>query len=216
MDIRSDTRLPLAGKREATKAQNRAVILTAARRVFLEMGYGAATVRDIIGATNLASGTFYNYFKSKEEVFQAIRDESALAIRPVLREARRNAATAEEFIGGTFRTFFEFVAKERADEKGAVQKGEGGGNGFPRMRIDTPEVVAGFAELREDIEAAVAKGVLPALDAGYLAAAIVGVAFEIAEEMLTRDPADVEGAVTFATHTTLRGIGVCAPAAAPS
>ena len=62
----------LRGKREETKAQNRAVILDAARRVFAEMGFAAATVRDIIRATPLASGTFYNYFKSKEEVFQAI------------------------------------------------------------------------------------------------------------------------------------------------
>ncbi|MDE3115692.1 MAG: helix-turn-helix transcriptional regulator, partial [Pseudomonadota bacterium] len=67
-----------AGKREQTKAQNRHIILQAAHQVFAELGYGATTVRDIIRATPLASGTFYNYFKSKEEVFQAIQDESAL------------------------------------------------------------------------------------------------------------------------------------------
>ena len=53
------------------------MILEAARGVFAELGYGAATVRDIIRATTLASGTFYNYFKSKEEIYQAIRDEAA-------------------------------------------------------------------------------------------------------------------------------------------
>jgi AcrR family transcriptional regulator len=69
--------LQTKGKREQTKAQNRQLILEAARNVFAELGYGATTVRDIIRATPLASGTFYNYFKSKEEVFQAIHDESA-------------------------------------------------------------------------------------------------------------------------------------------
>src|SRR5580693_8437927 len=83
-------------RRELTKIQNRQVILTAARQVFAEMGFGAATVRDIIRATPLASGTFYNYFKSKEEVYQAIRDEVALAIRPYLREERVRAATVED------------------------------------------------------------------------------------------------------------------------
>src|ERR1700741_2741139 len=98
------------GKREQTKAQNRQMILDAARGVFAELGYGAATVRDIIRATPLASGTFYNYFKSKEEIYQAIRDEVALAIRPRLRDERRQARSVEEFITNTFRTFFEFIA----------------------------------------------------------------------------------------------------------
>ena len=126
-----------SSKRELTKAQNRGLILDAARRVFNEIGYSAATVRDIIGATALASGTFYNYFKSKEEVYQAIRDASALAVRPRLREARRAATTAEEFVAATFRTFFEFSARERT--------GEGAnGKAFPRMRLDTPGGRGGF------------------------------------------------------------------------
>jgi AcrR family transcriptional regulator len=78
-----------AGRRELTKAQNRETILAAARQVFAQLGLATATVRDVIRATPLASGTFYNYFKSKEEVYQALRDEVALAVRPRLREARR-------------------------------------------------------------------------------------------------------------------------------
>src|ERR1700733_15407638 len=96
------------GKREQTKAQNRQMILEAARGVFADLGYGATTVRDIIRATSLASGTFYNYFQSKEEVFQAIHDESALRIRPRLREERAEAGSIDEFISGMFRTFLEY------------------------------------------------------------------------------------------------------------
>src|SRR6185436_1007303 len=54
------------GKREQTKVQNRQAILDAARDVFGEKGYEAATVRDIIRRTGLAAGTFYNYYRSKE------------------------------------------------------------------------------------------------------------------------------------------------------
>ena len=49
------------GKRAQNQLQNRQAILTAAREVFAEVGYEAASVRDIIGRTGLASGTFYNY-----------------------------------------------------------------------------------------------------------------------------------------------------------
>jgi AcrR family transcriptional regulator len=64
------------GRREQTKQANRAAILAAARDVFAEIGYGAATVRDIVRGTDLATGTFYNYFPDKEAVFRALLDES--------------------------------------------------------------------------------------------------------------------------------------------
>ena len=133
------------GKREQTKLQNRQLIVAAARRVFAELGYGATTVRDIIRATPLASGTFYNYFKSKEEVFQAVRDEVALAIRPRLHEERMKATTVEEFIGCSFRTFFEFVADDRVNFRTIRADST-------RVRMDSPEVIAGFEELRSDLE----------------------------------------------------------------
>src|SRR5512146_2481790 len=167
-----------AGKRERTKQQNRQIILDAARQVFAEHGYGATTVRDIIRATPLASGTFYNYFQSKEEVYQAMQDETALAIRPKLREARLQAATVEEFISATFRTFFEFVLRDDVDVRTMRHNAD-----TTRMRMDTPEVVAGFDELREDIEKAIARGLFPPIDADFLMAAIVGMAFEITERM---------------------------------
>jgi AcrR family transcriptional regulator len=195
------TDLQLKGKREQTKAQNRETILEAARSVFAELGYGVTTVRDIIRATPLASGTFYNYFKSKEEVFQAIQDESALRIRPRLHAERATARTVEEFISGTFHTFLEYVASDDANFH-AIRRN----TDTLRVRMDTPEIIAGFQELREDIEAAIAKGMFPPVDADYLMAAIVGVAFEVAERMLRREIVDTTAAAEFATALFMGGI----------
>jgi Transcriptional regulator len=191
----------IQGKREQTKHQNRELILSAARTVFAEMGYGAATVRDIIRATPLASGTFYNYFKSKDEVYQAIRDEAALTIRPRLHEERMKAATVEEFIRCTFRTFFEYVASDSTTFRNLRHAAD-----TMRVRMDTPEVIAGFEELREDIEQAIAKNVFPQIDADFLMAALVGVAFEVAERLLAREPHDPAGAAEFATALFLGGV----------
>lgn len=190
-----------SGKRELTKAQNRHTILEAARQVFAELGYGATTVRDIIRATPLASGTFYNYFKSKEEVFQAIQDESALRIRPRLREERAKARTVEEFISGTFRTFFEYVASDQSNFH-AIRRN----TDTLRVRMDTAEIIAGFEELREDLEAAIAKGLFPPVDADFLMAAIVGVAFELAERMLRREILDTNAAAEFAVALFMGGV----------
>lgn len=188
------------GKREQTKVQNRELILEAARQVFAELGFGATTVRDIIRATPLASGTFYNYFKSKEEVFQAIRDDVALAIRPRLRDERVKAKTVEEFVGGSFLTFMRFVAEDSVNFRTIRHTAD-----TTRVRMDTPEVVAGFEELRVDIEKAIRDGLFPPIDADFLMAAIVGVAFEVGERMMMREVRDPVAAATFATALFLGG-----------
>src|SRR3954467_12144543 len=69
-----------AGRREQNKAENRAALLKAARSVFAEIGYGAAGVRDIVRRTDLASGTFYNYFKDKAEIFEAVVREMSVEL----------------------------------------------------------------------------------------------------------------------------------------
>ncbi len=189
------------GKREETKASNRQAIIDAARRVFAELGYGATTVRDIIRATDLASGTFYNYFKSKEEVFQALQDETALRVRPRLRAERIRARNFEEFIAGSFRTFFDFVKNDHSTFATMRRNPE-----MQRVRIDTPEVIAGFDELRTDLERAIANGVMPDTDPDLLMASIVGVAFEIANQLLARDELSVDEAAKFATALFLGGV----------
>ena len=206
MDTAAVVKAPAAprstlGKREQTKVQNRCLILEAAQRVFAELGFGATTVRDIIRATPLASGTFYNYFKSKEEVYQAIQDDVALAIRPRLREERIKAKTVEEFISSTFRTFMDFVADDQVNFRTIRHTAD-----TTRVRLDTPEVIAGFEELREDIEKAINEGVFPPIDADFLMAAIVGVAFEVGERMILRERRDPAAAATFATALLLGGI----------
>jgi AcrR family transcriptional regulator len=183
-----------SSRREQTKIQNRETILAAARQVFAQLGFATATVRDIIRATPLASGTFYNYFKSKEEVYQALRDEVALKVRPRLREARRTASSRDEFLAGSFRAFFQFVADNRGDVQPVPE----------RFRMDSAEVLAGFAELREDIAAAMARGLLPQTDVAALGAALTGVAFELAERIKAGD--DVEATTQFATALFLGGL----------
>ena len=87
----SKTEAVIAGKRATTRANNKDSILIAAREVFTEIGFGGTTVRDIIRRTGLASGTFYNYFTGKEEVFDALIADIGGRLRPRLRSVRANA-----------------------------------------------------------------------------------------------------------------------------
>src|SRR3954467_7845659 len=102
------TDVAAAGRREATKHANRSAILDAAREVFADLGYGAATVRDIVRGTDLATGTFYNYFPDKEAVFRALLEDSAKEVREVVRAARREARDVESFVRNGYRAYFGF------------------------------------------------------------------------------------------------------------
>jgi AcrR family transcriptional regulator len=52
--------------------ERRNEILDTAETLFFTKGYGKTTVNDILQAIGIAKGTFYYYFKSKEEVMDAV------------------------------------------------------------------------------------------------------------------------------------------------
>lgn len=188
------------GKREKTKAANRQAILAAARRVFAQLGYDAATVRDIIRGTDLASGTFYNYFRSKEEVYEALADDSAARFRPILRQAREAAQGFEDYLHAAFLAYFRFIVEENLTEGRPIEER------LPHVRLDTPETKAVYQEVRQSLEEAMAGGQAPSVDSDYLACACIGIAQEVGSAMLRRAPPDVEAAAAFATGLVLRGL----------
>src|SRR5260221_14465935 len=106
------------------------------------MGFEAATVRDIIRRTNLSVGAFYNYYRSKEEVFDALADDGARRFRPILHEAARHATDFESYLRAGVRAYFDFIAGEqswRADVAATEP--------LPHAR-NTPEILAVFEEVR--------------------------------------------------------------------
>ncbi|MDZ4320651.1 MAG: TetR/AcrR family transcriptional regulator, partial [Phenylobacterium sp.] len=144
--------LPI-GKRAKTKVQNRTAILDAAREVFGEIGYEPCTVRDIIRRTGLAAGTFYNYFKSKEEVFAALADDGARRFAPILKALRSQNADFEGFVRSALQAYFQFLADEHqqwADRREAEE--------HLYVHGQTPEMEAVFNEVRAAILDEIARG----------------------------------------------------------
>jgi AcrR family transcriptional regulator len=190
------------GRREATKQANRAAILDAARDVFSEIGFGAATVRDVIRRTDLAAGTFYNYFPDKESVFRALLEDAAVRARERVRAGRLAGETLEEFVREGYRAYFAFVAEDRTSFELTRRNA-----GTVRAMFGEPAVGAGIEELQVDLDLAIEQGLLPdGLDTQYLAAAMVGLGFEVGVQMLLRDPVDPESAADFATRLLLGGL----------
>lgn len=188
------------GKRERAKAANRRAILDAARRVFAQLGYEAATVRDVIRATDLAAGTFYNYFRSKEEVFEALADDGARRFRPILRAVRENANSLEDYLTRSVRAYFHFLIAEHGQEGQPINKRG------PPVHADTPEMIAVYEEVREGVADAIARGLAPQVDADYFAVACIGAAQDVGKAMLARPSPDPEAAAQFVVKLLLGGV----------
>ena len=191
-----------AGKREQTKVANRQAILDAAREVFGELGYETATVRDIIRRTGLAAGTFYNYYRSKEEVFAALVDDGARRFAPILKAIRaQSSGDFEVFVRRALLAYFDFIADERQSWTARRPPDE------PHVHIqgETPETSAVFNEVRDAMQQAIARGGHLS-DPVFMASACIAVAREIGDRMLERRPVDTKAAAEFATAMILNGL----------
>ncbi|MFI4975300.1 MAG: TetR/AcrR family transcriptional regulator [Caulobacterales bacterium] len=188
------------GKREQTKLANRQSILAAAREVFAELGYETATVRDIIRRTGLASGTFYNYYRSKEEVFAALSDDGARRFRPILHEQYLKATDFESYLRGAVRAYYDFIAAEHE-----LWRVDTPTDSLPHPR-STPEMLAVFAEVRDAFADVMERGLAPRVDLDYLATACIAIAREVGDKMLERQPVNVDAATEFCVRLILGGV----------
>lgn len=63
-------------------------VILVAQRLFLERGFTATSIQDILNSSNISKGTFYNYFSSKNECLMAMleygRDEILIQRRELL------------------------------------------------------------------------------------------------------------------------------------
>jgi len=60
---------------KAAAMERRQELISVAEQLFLKQGYEHTTVNQIIGALNLAKGTYYYHFHSKEDILIAVSDK---------------------------------------------------------------------------------------------------------------------------------------------
>lgn len=147
-----------------------AAFLDAARQVFAEKGYFNAKISDIAQAAGKSSGSFYNYYESKEELLQALLDQFSTE---VLEQSFQNRdADPEESIRAAARAYWITYRKYLAEMVGMFQ-----------MSMTDEAFAKRWREFRTIGIRAVLAGIKSAEQAGYrvgprpelLASAIVSV-----------------------------------------
>ena len=83
-----------AQNRAARRAANtREMLLVSAGKLFQEVGYVRAGIHGIVAAVNAPKGTFYNYFRSKEELASRLVDRQFEALRESLSRSTGHSAS---------------------------------------------------------------------------------------------------------------------------
>lgn len=83
-------------------SERRAEIIQAARKLFLEKDYESTTMQDMMKAVNIAKGTIYHYFQSKEDLLEAVVEqiiqEQLTRLQGALETAQGNALDQIKFL----------------------------------------------------------------------------------------------------------------------
>jgi AcrR family transcriptional regulator len=162
------------GRRQRNKIANRQAILSAGLEVFSHQGFDTATISDLVKASGLSVGTFYNYFGDKESVFEALVGELATRAREALEEARRQAGSPEEFVSAAFRAYCGVIGKNPQMQAMIVR------NTSAFRRVLFSGQIDGLVEdLERDMTAAMAQGMFPRFPIRMMTMAMIGAGVEV-------------------------------------
>jgi TetR/AcrR family transcriptional regulator, cholesterol catabolism regulator len=94
--------------RAQSKLKTRRRVLDAARELFMERGYEAATIRDIASEAGLSTGAVFASFVDKTDLFNAVMAEDFQRQVEHLREAAKPDATVEDAVLSVFEAGYRF------------------------------------------------------------------------------------------------------------
>jgi len=94
--------------RAQSKLKTRRRVLDAARQLFMERGYEAATIRDIASQAGLSTGAVFASFVDKTDLFNAVMAEDFQRQVEHLRDAAKPDAKVEEAILAVFEAGYRF------------------------------------------------------------------------------------------------------------
>jgi AcrR family transcriptional regulator len=97
------------------KLQRRQQLISAAREVFVSVGYHAAAMDEIAARAGVTKPVLYQHFASKRDLYLAILDEASRRFLRQMRAALRSTDDNQMRVYQTIRAYFQFIAHDDAD-----------------------------------------------------------------------------------------------------
>ncbi len=102
-----------AVRRQKEQALRRQAILDSAREAFFEKGFMAATMESIAHRCDLAKGTIYLYFRSKEELYVSIMAEGLDLLKSDLNRIGDLPLPSDRLLGESLQIYYAFYESHR-------------------------------------------------------------------------------------------------------
>lgn len=92
--------------------QTRTKLLGAARRLFARQGVDATRINEITDEADVGFGSFYNHFRSKEEIVDAVLAETLAAQGQAVADLTRDLTDPAEVVATAHRHFVELAGRD--------------------------------------------------------------------------------------------------------
>ena len=135
--------------------ERRGEILDAAEKLFHSVGYEGCSVNDILKEVGIAKGTFYHYFKSKEEAMDAVIERNVEIIMERVRKVTEKEVDnpLEKLMGA-----FQAMRMEEMEVEGMLEDLHRPDNALLHQKSLSKIVDAMAPILQEIIEEGIEKG----------------------------------------------------------
>jgi AcrR family transcriptional regulator len=170
-------------------------LLQAGAEVFTTLGLEAASVRDLVKASGLAQGSFYNHFDTKEAVFDALVEPLVVEVRREVARAQEAATTAEAFVREGFRAYVAVLAAH----PGAIPLVERNLGRFRAHMEGSPSFRGLVEDIRAQLEAGQRRGRFSAFEAEWMAWSMVATAVEVVLQAGRGKRIDLDAVTEFLT-----------------
>ena len=97
------------GKRASQKLQVRERLMKEGLALFSVQGLEKTTVADIVEKSEIARGTFYNYFPDTQALFDALIEELNQNVKGAIQQTRKESSNVYDYLFVTFKNYFELI-----------------------------------------------------------------------------------------------------------
>lgn len=93
-------------RRQHQKIETRKLLVEAARKLACEKGHENISIQDVTQRAKVGTGTFYNYFQTKSQVFEAVLDDFRQSFARDINRVRENLKDPAMIVAVTLKYYF--------------------------------------------------------------------------------------------------------------
>ncbi len=176
----------VSARAEQKLKTRRALMDAALRQLSAERGFGSLSLREVAREAGIAPTSFYRHFAELDELGLALVDEGGVALRQLMRQARKRIARNGSAINTSVDTFMEYLHNNANLFRLMLRERTGVSKTF-RTAIQA-EIDHFVTELADDLRRFAEEQHKPLSDAKLVAEAMVTLVFNQGAEVLDATP----------------------------